>query len=217
VCLSHELANLPSITIFHKPTIVIGDGIDLQSIEPLPAPTNPHPQIAFIGTPGSPWQAVDKLPLLAQKFPELGIHIIGYERIDGYHSLPANIRLYGYLHTEEYVKVLSEMDCAMGTLGLHRIQLNESSPLKTRECLALGLPMILPYHDTDLGDFDCDFLLKIPNKEDNIQTHAQSIRDFAYRMRGRRADREFLKKHIDAAQKEAMRLAFFEELLQSQS
>jgi hypothetical protein len=64
---------------------------------------------------------------------------------------------------------------------------------------------------------DCDFLLKIPNKEDNIQTHAQSIRDFAYRMRGRRADRAFLKKHIDADQKEAIRLSFFEELLQKPS
>lgn len=213
VCLSNELANLSSTTIFKKPTIVIGDGIDIQSVQPLQAPSNPHPQIAFIGTPGSPWQAVDKLPLLAKSFPELGIHIIGYDHIEGYRSLPANVRLYGYLNTKEYLKILAGMDCAIGTLGLHRIQLNESSPLKTRECLALGLPMILPYNDTDLGNCECDFLLKIPNKEDNIQTHAQAIHDFAYRMRGCRADREFLKRHIDVERKEAMRLSFFEEIL----
>ena len=75
----------------------------------------------------------------------------------------------------------------------------------------------MAYVDTDLHEADCDFLLKIPNKEDNIQTHAQSIHDFAYRMRGRRADREFLRKYIDAEQKEAMRLSFFEELLRKPS
>ncbi|MHB8779302.1 MAG: hypothetical protein ACYC6R_16325, partial [Anaerolineales bacterium] len=132
--------------------------------------------------------------------------------IEGVYSLPDNMRLYGYLNTQEYKKVLAGMDCAIGTLGLHRIQLNESSPLKTRECLALGLPMVLPYKDTDLDDLECDFLLKIPNKEDNIQTHAQAVYDFAYRMRGRRVKREQIEK-LDQVRKESERIAFFKELL----
>jgi hypothetical protein len=63
---------------------------------------------------------------------------------------------------------------------------------------------------------DCDFLLKIPNKEDNIQTHGQAIRDFAYRMRGRRAERKMIAT-IDQVAKEAERIRFFEEILSFQS
>jgi hypothetical protein len=108
-------------------------------------------------------------------------------------NLPENLTLHGYLSTRQYQDVLAGADVAISSLALHRVQLEEASPLKSRECLAFGLPLVVAYADTDLDGVDCDFLLKIPNKEDNIQTHAQSISDFAYRMQGRRADRAFLK------------------------
>jgi len=212
VCLSRELANASFNAKYQKPACVIGDGIDINNIQPLSAPNNLQPQLAFIGSPGSLWQGVDKLPFLAQAFPDIGVHVIGYDHIDGVNSLPDNMKLYGYLQTEDYKKVLSGMDCAIGSLGLHRIKLNESSPLKTRECLALGLPMILPYKDTDLDDLECDFLLKIPNKEDNIQTHAQAIHDFAYQMRGRRVERKQIA-HLDQTGKESQRLTFFQGII----
>lgn len=215
VCLSNELANFPFNAVFQKPTRVIGDGIDMENIQPLPAPNNYQPQLVFIGSPGSLWQGVDKLPFLAQVFPDMGIHVIGYDHIEGVNSLPENMKLYGYLKLEEYKKVLAGMDCAIGSLGLHRIKLSESSPLKTRECLALGLPMVLPYKDTDLDDLECDFLLKIPNKEDNIQTHAQAIRNFAYRMRGMRVDRSQIIK-LDQTGKESDRIDFFTKITQSE-
>jgi len=78
--------------------------------------------------------------------------------------------------------------------------------------LALGLPLVLAYIDTDLHDLKVDYLLKIPNKEDNIQTHAQSIRDFAHRMRGQRAIRKMLEP-IDQAGKERERIKFFEDII----
>jgi hypothetical protein len=212
VCLSNELAKSSFNTTFQKPTKVVGDGIEMKKLQPLPAPNNLQPQLVFIGSPGSIWQGVDKLPFLARAFPDMGIHIIGYDHIDGVNSLPNNIKLYGYLKTEEYRKILAGMDCAIGSLGLHRINLNESSPLKTRECLALGLPMILPYKDTDLDDLNCDFLLKIPNREDNIQTHTQAIYDFACQVRGRRVDRKLIQ-NLDQTSKEVIRTAFFQELL----
>lgn len=213
VCMSNELAQNPYNTSFGKPTRVIGDSIDLDNISPLPAPENIQPRVAFIGSPDSLWQGVDKLVRLASMFPDISIHIIGYDRILEHASLPENLYLYGYIDNLRYTKILQTMDCAIGSLALHRIQLNESSPLKTRECLALGLPMVLPYKDTDLDDMDCDFLLKIPNKEDNIQTHGKAIREFAYRMRGVRADRAMLKNRIDSTGKEEIRLKFFAEIL----
>jgi hypothetical protein len=109
---------------------------------------------------------------------------------------------------------MADCDLAISTLALHRKGMKEACPLKTRECLAYGLPMVLPYVDTDLKDLDADSLLKIPNKEDNIQTHGQAIRDFAYRMRGKRVDREMITS-IDQVSKEAERIRFFEEIISS--
>lgn len=216
VSVSEELARDVSYSAFRKPTRVISNGIDLNAFQPLPAPCNHEPRLAFIGTPGYSWHGVDKLVELARKFPDLQVDIIGYDQLPEYDSLPPNLSLHGYLGADSYRTIMAGADVAISTLALHRKGMEEACPLKTRECLAYGLPMVLPYEDTDLNDLDCDFLLKIPNKEDNIQTHGQAIRDFAYRMRGRRAERKMIAT-IDQVAKEAERIQFFEEILSFQS
>ena len=217
ITVSRELAVSYAFAPYRKPTRVIANGCELDKFHELPSPSNKTPHLIFIGSPGYPWQGVDKLVDLASRFSDIHIDIVGYDNLPGFESLPNNLTLHGYLSTREYLQVLARADVAISSLALHRKQLEEASPLKSREYLAFGLPLVVAYADTDLDGMDCDFILKIPNKEDNIQTHAQMIRDFAYWMRGCRADREFLKKHIDANQKEAMRLSFFEELLQRPS
>ena len=214
VTVSRELAVSPAFAPYRKPTRVIANGCKLDDFPQLTAPSNQLPRLVFIGNPGYVWHGVDKLIDLACRFSDIHIDIVGYDQVPGVERLPKNITLHGYLSMRKYQQVLANADVAISSLALHRVRLEEASPLKSRECLAFGLPLVLAYVDTDLDDANRDFLLKIPNKEDNIQTHAQSIRDFAYQMRGRRADREFLKKYIDADQKEATRLSFFEEFIQ---
>jgi hypothetical protein len=214
VTVSRELEVSSAFASYHKPTRTIANGIDLASFKPFPPPSNAVPRLAFIGSPGYPWHGVDKLVKLALHFPDIQLDVIGYDKVPGFETLPRNLVLHGYLTSQDYQKVLASADVAISSLALHRIQLGEASPLKSRECLALGLPLILAYADTDLDDMDCDFLLKIPNKEDNIQTHGEAIRGFAYRMRGRRADHDILLRRIDSHHKEEMRLSFFEEILQ---
>jgi len=214
---SRELAFSSAFATYRKPTRVIANGCALDKFPQLPAPANTVPHLVFIGNPGYPWHGVDKLIDLACLIPDVHIHIVGYDKLPGLDVLPENLTLHGYLSMREYQQVLAQADAAISSLALHRVQLEEASPLKSRECLAFGLPLIVAYKDTDLDDMDCDFLLKIPNKEDNIQTHAQSIRDFAYRMRSHRANREFLNNYIGMDRKEAMRLSFFEELIEQHS
>jgi hypothetical protein len=113
---------------------------------------------------------------------------------------------------KQYQTILASADAAISSLALHRVGLAEASPLKSRECLAFGLPLIIAYHDTDLNHEDYDFLLKIPNKEDNIRTHAQVIRDFAYRAKGQRVKREQIT-NLSQIAKEKTRIQFFEEIL----
>jgi len=91
--------------------------------------------------------------------------------------------------------------------------MNEAAPLKIRDCLAHGLPVILPYIDTDLNELTSDVILKIPNTPDNIETHGQAIHDFAYRMRGRRVSMALIAPLIDAREKEKQRLKFFQDML----
>jgi glycosyltransferase involved in cell wall biosynthesis len=207
-----ELAQDPSYAAYQKPMCVISNGIDLSVFQPLDAPNNEIPRLVFIGTPGYSWHGVDKLVELARKFPDLQIDIVGYDELPKYEPLPPNLTLHGYLGIDSYQKVMAGCDAAISTLALYRKGMQEACPLKTRECLAYGLPMVLPYVDADFKDLDCDFLLKIPNKEDNIQTHGQAIRDFAYRMRGQRVDRSLIAS-IDQGAKEKERIRFFEEIL----
>ena len=214
VTVSRELAVASAFVPYRKPTSVIANGIDLGTFLPLPAPTNQIPRLVFIGSPGYLWHGIDKLVHFARCYPDLQLDIVGYHKLPEFEPLPSNLKLHGYLSSAAYQKVLAGADAAISSLALHRIQLEEASPLKSRECLALGLPLVLAYQDTDLGDASHDFLLRIPNKEDNIQTHGEAIHEFARRMRGRRADRAILERCISSAHKEEQRLEFFNEILQ---
>lgn len=213
VTVSHELADSPVFASYRKPTCTIANGIDLEAFPPLPAPDNNIPRLVFIGSPGYPWHGIDKLVYFARCYSDLQLDIVGYDKLPEFEPLPENLKLHGYLSSGEYEKVLAGADVAVSSLALHRIQLEEASPLKSRECLALGLPLVLAYQDTDLGEAEYDFLLKIPNKEDNIQTHGEAIHEFAHRMRGHRADRAILERCISSTRKEERRLEFFNEIL----
>ncbi|MBL8080147.1 MAG: glycosyltransferase family 4 protein [Anaerolineales bacterium] len=216
ITVSRELANSSAFAGYHKPTQVIANGINLKEFPLLPAPANKNPRVVFIGNPGYAWHGMDKLVMLARLTPDVHLDIIGYHELPELEPLPANISLHGYLGFQDYIKVLEMADVAISSLALHRVHLEEASPLKSRECLAFGLPLVIAYVDTDLDDLNFDFILRIPNKEDNIQTHAQVIRDFAYRMRGVRVERKLVER-LDQLNKELKRIAFFEGVLLSKS
>jgi hypothetical protein len=91
--------------------------------------------------------------------------------------------------------------------------MEEASPLKVREALAFGIPLILAYRDTDLEGLDADWLLRLPNTPDNISENVEAIKSFAYRMMGRRVERALIESRIDQHAKEQERLAFFAEIL----
>lgn len=209
---SQELALSPAFAKYQKPTCVIANGIDLESFPTLPPASNPVPRLVFIGSPNNHWHGVDKLVLLANLVPDIHVDIIGYNQLPRF-SLPANITLHGYLSFEKYEQTLAKADVAVSSLALHRVKLEEASPLKSRECLAFGLPLIIAYEDTDLVSQEHDFLLHIPNKEDNIQTHFSVIRDFVYRMRGYRVGKKQISQ-LDQKTKELKRINFFSTLLE---
>ncbi len=213
VYMTKELASLPEFSQFSKQFRVITNGIEISSIKYFSPPTNQRPHLVFLGTPGCPWHGVDKLIDLARLFPDLFIHVIGYDSFDHKLKKLPNLFFHGYLSLMNFNQKFTLADVAIGTLAFHRNDMEEACPLKVREYLARGIPVVLPYKDTDLDDLECDLLLKIPNREDNILTHGKAIRDFSYKMIGKRVRREIIAPRIDAKLKETKRLAFFEEIL----
>lgn len=207
---SQEIADINKE--YKCPTCVVSNGIDLDSFTPLPATMNKKPVLSAIGSPGN-WQGMDKLFYLARKFPDLTINIIGDSANDFSEAIPDNLHIYGFLDRDEIREIFSNTDAVFSQLALHRKNMKENPTLKVREALAYGLPLILSHHDADLMDLETDLILKIPNTEDNLVTHGDAIRDFAYRVIGKRIDRELIASRIDQRKKEQKRLAFFEQVL----
>lgn len=214
---SHELENLPVNQKYGKPSCVVSNGIDLDSYEMLPPPGNAAPVLTLVGSPGMDWHGVDKLLRLANEYPDLQIHIVGYSNDDLSQPPPENVTLHGYLQPNQVKQVLIKTDAAFGTLALHRKNMKEASPLKVREALAHGIPVILAYQDTDLQTIKSDLFLFLPNTPDNVSRHGKLIRDFAFRVQGKRVDRELLRPLINRYDKEKSRLAFFEQVLNSRA
>jgi hypothetical protein len=210
---SGELQTCNSFVPFKRPNVVIANGIDLSQNPESPAPDNARPRIGFIGTPDLSWQGVDKIVRLAELCPDLDIDVIGFDGLEDGSRKPDNLYFHGYLEKDQARAILAKDDVGLGTLALHRKGMDEASSLKTREYLAYGIPVIIPYIDTDLSDLNADTILYIPNTEDTVDQNWQAIHDFAFRMRGKRIDREMIYRRIDSHIKEKVRLQFFEECL----
>jgi glycosyltransferase involved in cell wall biosynthesis len=206
---SRELASRVPKCDF-KAVCVIGNGIDLSQYTPLPPSTKPIPHLVFMGSEGQPWHGVDKVLLLARSLQAWQFHIIGPPPLPG---APANVKFHGFLSKKEYEEVLAHCDVALGTLALHRNGMNEASPLKVREYLAYGLPVILGHQDTDFPS-GAPFILEIPNREDNVTTHLREIERFVASWNGKRIPRPSVQ-HLDVRLKEKTRLEFFERVVAS--
>jgi len=210
VFVTYELSQLPHFAIFRKPFVVISNGILLQDYPQLPPPNNRFPRLVFIGTGNQPWHGVDKIIKLAQYFPSWTFELIGPSRSE-FKGCPSNVRFWGPLTRSEYEPLLAQCDIALGTLALHRKAMQEACPLKVREYLAYGLPVIIGYKDTDFTE-SAPFILRLPNSEDNIETGLSAIESFVSKWKGKRVPREAIA-HLDLEVKESRRVKFFEDVL----
>ena len=210
---SWELANLRSFKKYKKTTTVIANGVDFEEYEELPPSENPSPRTIFVGTPGYNWHGIDKLKTFAERYPDVIVDIVGYKESDLAYDLPSNIICHGFLPKEDIIHMMRNADAAFGTLALHRKNMEEASPLKVREALAYGLPIIIAYKDTDLEKIEADFILKLPNKENNIVENSELIYTFIKQMHGRRVDRSKIIQELDQKLKEKARIKFFKDLL----
>jgi glycosyltransferase involved in cell wall biosynthesis len=193
---------------FGKPAAVIGNGIELNAFETAPTPDPSGPlRLVFIGSRATPWHGTERVAELGQLFPDVVVDVIGAAPVAG----PPNVHFHAELPRDRYEPMLRGATAAVGTMGLFRKHMDEACPLKVREYLALGLPVIGGYEDTDIHGA-ADYFLRLPNNAAPLLPHRDKIAAWLGKWRGRRVDRAAVA-HLDNAVKEKQRLEFMARIL----
>ena len=209
LAVSHEIARL--YKSYMKPIEVIANGIIFDSSHSLHAArNNTRLQFIFAGTQNQDWHGVDKIINLAKTLNDCDFHLVG---IDNSRTPIDNVFFHGPLSQHELDALYPKMDIGLGTLALHRNNMKEASPLKVREYLAFGLPVIIGYQDTDLAG--CSFVLNIGNYENNVIENTEEITIFAREWQGHRVARQNVEPLLSMLTKEKKRLEFFERITHS--
>jgi glycosyltransferase involved in cell wall biosynthesis len=208
VFVTREISNHSDFVCFAPLRTVVPNGVDLGRYTLLPVASEVDPlRFIFIGADHCPWHGVDKILRVAENRPSWVFDIVG-PNVSG--PVPSNVRIHRNLPERVYMKLLGDAHVAIGTLGLHRKSMNEACPLKTREYLACGLPVIVGYEDTDFPA-EVEFLCQIGNTEDNLERNLGKIESFARTWTNRRVQRECVQ-HLNITFKEAQRLDFFRDV-----
>jgi hypothetical protein len=187
--------------------IVIANGINLERIDSLPPSLNLNPAVFFVGHPGQEWHGISDLIEFARFNQDLDFHIVGYE--DNFRL--QNVYSYGLLSYADYKDIAEKCSVGIGSLRLDVNGMSEASPLKTREYLAMGLPVITRYMDTDFAECP-DFILRLPQNGLPINDHSIEIRKFIEFWRGKRVSRDQITR-LDVNEKEKTRLGFLRDVI----
>ncbi|MCL2122747.1 MAG: hypothetical protein FWH34_01520 [Desulfovibrionaceae bacterium] len=211
-CVTEELALAPEFA--RQPNRFVGpNGISLAGKTLMKKTDQSGPtRIVFLGSPGQPWHGVDKLPALAGALGGgFQFHLAGprAEDISSDKSMPDNIIVHGYLDASACGRLMADAHIGMGTMALHRKNMEEACPLKTREYIAAGLPVILPYRDTAFGEKTPDWILPLPNREDAFEytDAADAVRAFCEAQKNRIVTHEESRPYIEITSLEAKKLA----------
>lgn len=209
IFVTRELAGYPVFTKYKKPQISIPNGYntDKKLFRKKVQPEGERLGLFFIGSPGQIWHGTDLVEVMAENLPDCDFHLVGEKGINR-----NNLFYYGYLKREEYLKILSRCSICLGTMALFRKKMTEACPLKVREYLAYGYPVIIGYRDTAFfSEIESPpWLLSL--ETDPFQPDWIKLRDFINRKRDYIISLEEVKPYISAEILERKRLAFFEEL-----
>ena len=186
------------------PSIVLGNGVDTSRLQHRLLPNNHRAQLVFVGSPGCRWHGIEKIISLAELLPQYDFHIVGPDKNEFIHN-SENMTFHGFLEKKKLSLLYKKMDLAIGTLALHRKNMEEASPLKVREYIAYGLPVIVGYKDTDL--YDKSVVLYIGNYENNVIDNVSNIVKFVEAWKNKKFNIDL--NCIDMYQKEKKRVDYF--------
>ncbi len=208
---------------------VNGNGIDVESVPVRLAPTVVEKkEFLFVGSAYRP-HALDRIIVGLSKYTRqlrrknVELHVVGEsEYIKHYKILVAKrglqdaVLFYGKKSGKDLDCFFDKAHIAIGSLGIHRKGLSETSELKAREYCARGIPFICSVPD---ADFPADFpyVLRVPSNDDPVDI--EQLVSFAERVCSEKAHpqlmREYAMNNLDWSIKMKKLVDFINEILES--
>lgn len=212
VGVTREIATLYA----HGPTATVGiPNAMTRPFAPLPPTGNTRPKFVFVGSAGVAgrnWHGLDLFLRLARTMPTFEFSIVGSTADDlGGAIVPENVRFLGPLYRSALEAVYRTHDVAISSLAIHRAGIREASPLKTREYLSYGLPVVVAYEEADPALHAVPYVLRIETEAAEIETHASTVAAFAIEWTNQRITADL--SAIGSAAIEAKRLAFLADVV----
>ncbi len=169
--------------IFGQKTIKISNGIDFESVRLKKDSNHASNELHLIGVAEiHRWHGFDRvIQGLANYYSsakELKVyfHIVGYffspiekeeiTRLISDNHLEPYIILHGKKHNDELDEIFDQCDLGIGSLGRHRVGIDDIKTLKNREYAARGIPFV--YSETDTDFDDQPYVLKLPANENAV-------------------------------------------------
>ena len=211
IFVSSELSGLLQNSFPKSKSTVISNGINLERLKPsMMTKIDNNSEFFFMGSLDQDWQGTEQLLELAASLPEVKFHLVGETKFKS--SELNNVVFHGFLESDQYSLVASNCNLAFGTLNQQITGMNEASPLKVREYLALGMPVVIRYIDTDFKGKH-DFLLNLPIDKRRLVDFKDEIVKFSKEWQSKRVSRMDVEPFISSRSKESQRLAFFDRIL----
>ena len=186
----------------NKPHITIGNGINVASVSIRPPLlyTGDSLDLLFIASDTNRWHGLDRIIsglVIFGGTSKVMLHIAGngpelsvLKKLTNELNITDKVLFHGFATGKDLDHLFDTCHIAIGSLGLHRIGLNEASILKAREYCARGIPYIIGCSDPDFPD-NFPYILRIPADEtpvdiEKIIGFAQNVYrdpDFSQKMR----------------------------------
>jgi glycosyltransferase involved in cell wall biosynthesis len=162
----------------------IGNGFDVASVPTRTSPTycGSNLNILFVGSKiDRKWYGLERLLLGLKNFRDnyfgnvsVFLHVVGaysdesslYEKVLSL-NLQENVIFHGFVSGTELNAHFNQCHIAVGSLGIHRKGLTQTSELKGREYCARGIPYIIACDDPDFPA-DFPYILQLPADESPI-------------------------------------------------
>jgi hypothetical protein len=179
IAVTRELCDLESAAAPALPATVIGNGIDVTAQPahgPAPLPSGAPLRLVWACSEFAPWQGLDRLLSgLAARSTGRSVELVLAGRLStAQHSAIAaasgtllEVICRGTLDSAGIDRELHAAHAVLGTLALHRKAMREACPLKVREAVARGLPVINACDDPDLPK-DLPGVLRIEAGEEPV-------------------------------------------------
>jgi glycosyltransferase involved in cell wall biosynthesis len=162
----------------NKHHVTIGNGIDVNSVPVRELPANDGQNLRIICVADVAfWHGVDRLirGIAAYKGEwNIQLNIVGggdelsnLKNLANQLEINDNIIFHGFVHGKELDRLFDQNHIAAGSLGIHRIGLNQLSILKAREYCARGIPYIIACSDPDFPE-DFPYILRLPADDNPI-------------------------------------------------